>query len=713
MSAPPDARVRGAPAPESASFAGVRDFLARVGRRRRLIAAAEGASAGMLLAAVTAAATWRAGGPLGGAITVGIALIIAGIAARMVGSSMERPRLAELVERQARDCRNIIVTAAESADRPPGTLRRDIEIRLFRDADRAIARLDPGRLFPARRAALAFAGGATIWALALAPVAARSGRPADLVEVAADAVAIAAIEIVVIPQSYARRPRQMLHDPARIEALAGSTVALTVRAIAESVTVETIGGRAPLVRAGGQMFTGQVIADGDGYLAIEATASDGQPAARRLIGLTVTADRLPRVRLTAPGRDLFLPDAARTLDLTVEADDDLGLASLRLRFTKVSGSGEQFTFTEGEVPLRIVRTSHLMWRGHGELPLPTLALQPGDVVVYRGVSADRRPGAPAVESDAFLVEITSPGAVASEGFAMDDEDDRYAVSQQMVILKTERLLTRRRAMTAQALAEESHAIAAEQRRVRAEFVFMMGGELAEQLTGAETGISELHEEAEAEAGDDILAGRLANRGRVELTRAIRSMSQAASALVAVNLDRALQDERLALEHLQRAFSRTRYILRALTERERLDLSRRLTGTLTDAGRHVRPVSDVTSDSTIAAQRGALARIAELVAAERLTADAALAASTIAQRVLRIDPSSETLQGIAARLGQAAVAITDRRSDEARSLLDQAAIELTGAVRARLVNAPRDAGATDIDRLDGALVDALRRGGAPR
>src|SRR5687768_18083792 len=48
---------------------------------------------------------------------------------------------------------------------------------------------------------------------------------------------------------------------------------------------------------------------------------------------------------------------------------------------------------------------------------------------------------------------------------------------------------------------------AEQRRVRAEFVFMMGGELAEDVTGV-TGISELNEEEEAEAGDDILAGRL-------------------------------------------------------------------------------------------------------------------------------------------------------------------------------------------------------------
>src|SRR5687768_9947287 len=130
--------------------------------------------------------------------------------------------------------------------------------------------------------------------------------------------------------------------------------------------------------------------------------------------------------------------------------------------------------------------------------------------------------------------------------------------------------------------------AAEQRRVRAEFVFMMGGELAEEVTGA-TGISELNEEEEAEAGDDILAGRLANRGRVSLVRAIRSMSEADAKLGVIDVAGALAAELVALEHLQNAFSRTRYILRTLTLRERLDLTRRLTGTLTDATRDVRPV----------------------------------------------------------------------------------------------------------------------------
>src|SRR5688500_9810009 len=151
----------------------------------------------------------------------------------------------------------------------------------------------------------------------------------------------------------------------------------------------------------------------------------------------------------------------------------------------------------------------------------------------------------------------------------------------MVVVKTERLIARAGSLPADSLQGEALAIAAEQRAVRAEFVFMMGGELAEEVLAA-AGITDLDETAEAEAEEDIAAGRLANRGRTALVQAIRSMSRANSALIANDLRKALAEEKAAVTHLERAFSRTRYILRALTLRERLDLSRRLTGELSSA-----------------------------------------------------------------------------------------------------------------------------------
>src|SRR6185295_7286215 len=253
---------------------------------------------------------------------------------------------------------------------------------------------------------------------------------------------------------------------------------------------------------------------------------------------------------------------------------------------------------------------------------------PGDMVVYRAVAADARPGAVPAESDSWVVEITAPGAVAMEGFAVDDERDRYALSQQMVIIKTEQLASRKASMTPEAFAEEAQNIAAEQRRVRAEFVFMMGGELAD--AGIDTG--ELHEEAEAAGEHDLAAGRLANQGRTDLLRAIRSMSLAATSLMAATVPKALVDERAALASLQRAFARSRYILRTLTQRERLDLSRRLTGTLAALVRDTRPTATASDNPRLAELRRSLSGLAALAGAAHFTADDAGRATTLAQQV---------------------------------------------------------------------------------
>ena len=707
-------------APVDSPFA---TFLRRVARRVAVLAMIEGAATGLVLAAVVASLAWLGSGHVLRAIAIGVVFAAAGVVARMVTSSRDRRQVASIVERRAAGSRNIIVTAAELVDRP-APMREDIRARVFRDADRTTGALDPATLFPARRAALALVGGAGLWALALMLVSAQPAASDSGVPVAIESVTIDAIDVVVTPPAYTGRMAQSLSNPARVEALAGSMIRVSVRATAAAVRIETIGGRQSATPGAARTFSHDIVADADGFIAIEAVASDSQPGERRLIGLAVTPDRPPRVRVTTPGRDLFVPEARGTLDVSIEADDDLALASLKLRYTKVSGSGERFTFIEGEVPVTVTRTDAQRWTARGTLPIGAMELGQGDVIVYRGVATDRRPGAPSVESDAFLVEITAPGAVASEGFAADDEFDRNAVSQQMVILKTERLLARRSSMTPDAVAEEARNIAAEQRRVRAEFVFMMGGELAEEVTGA-TGISELHEEEEAEASDDILAGRLANRGRVELVRAIRAMSGADAKLGAVDVAGALKDEQLALEHLQNAFSRTRYILRALTQRERLDLTRRLTGVLADAGRDVRPLPETVTDPRIAALREALGRVAALASAAggaaspsagvgdtTVAPDPQVSASILAQDVLRVDPSSEELQAVAAQLSDAGTAFSARRAGDARDLLDRAATSLAVLIRSMLVDAADEPRSLELRRLEGALVDALR-GATPR
>jgi hypothetical protein len=454
-------------------------------------------------------------------------------------------------------------------------------------------------------------------------------------------------------------------------------------------------------------FSGPVAADG--FFAIVPRNAAGEAGPRRLIGVTVVPDAPPTVRIVAPGHDLLVPDGNRTIAVEIEADDDLGLADVALRYTRVRGFGEQFTFTDGDLPVQITRASDRRWTARARWPLAGLALEPGDLLIYRGFAADRRPGAPDVESDAFIIEIAAPGALPAGGFAIDDQMDRYAISQQMVIVKTERLLAARRTMTTDEFEREAHAIAADQRQVRAEFVFMMGGHLADHGLDPD----DLGEEHEAAGEDDLAAGRLFNQGRADLMRAIRSMSRAAELLAEPDVAGALPVEQQALESLQRAFSRARYILRALNERERLDPERRLTGELTGLARPSRPAADGPAPPHVAALRGILADLAGLAAdPSRDAPDGPLRATRLADRVLRVTPLPDPLRDAAAALASAAGSLSSADPASADAAFDRAATLLSRELRVALPEQPAQSPHAALSRLAGALADALRGGGRP-
>jgi hypothetical protein len=395
-----------------------------------------------------------------------------------------------------------------------------------------------------------------------------------------------------------------------------------------------------------------------------------------------------------------------TLGLAVEADDDLALASLSLRYTWVSGSGERFTFTERELPLAVTREDARHWTARATWRLDTLALTAGDMIVYRAEASDRRPGATPARSDSYVLEVVGPGATAAEGFAADDERDRYAVSQQMVILKTERLIAARRSLDSGAVADSARLIAAEQRRVRAEFVFMMGGELEDDESLSGTLMVDEHEEAEAES--DLLAGRMQNRGRIEMQRAIRAMSRAASLLTNADLERALVDERAALDNLMRAFSRSRILLRALSQRERLDLERRLSGSLADAASQARAAPEAPAQARLRSLRAVLARIAG--SRNQSTDSAVRALSSAAVDLVRIDPADDSLRAIAGSLER----ITNSETESARSgEVEAVALRLAARIREVLPAAPAEGPTSRSNRLRGALADELAARGRGR
>jgi hypothetical protein len=458
----------------------------------------------------------------------------------------------------------------------------------------------------------------------------------------------------VTPPRYLASKTDTLESPEQVQAMVGSVLEVVVDSRHDTVLVQTDSGTVQASRSpqGDLVWRGRV--ERDGFLAVsdprhpDSLRRDTQPSVAgqhsvTLLTIIARPDALPTVRIRQPGRDLMVDSTRQQLQIDVEASDDLGLRSLTLPYTRVAGAGERFTFTEGELPLAIRKTSTTSWSASATLSLAALLRDPGDLVVYRARARDAQPGATPTESDAFIVERLPDDGVAAAGFALDPDEDRYAVSQQMVILKTERLIAARAGLPADRVAGEARALAGEQRRVRAEFVFMTGGEFEQALVATEDGMDDLDETHEAESEGDLSAGRMANRGRAALLTAIRAMSRAALALGESDLTTALRLERVALTNLQEAFARQRFLMRALSQREQLDFGRRLTGPLDSVSRRPREPHRA---SAAPLQQG-LRDVLTQLAGDRQPP------GTLAVRVLQMAPGDSRARGVSTWLQRAA------------------------------------------------------------
>lgn len=581
--------------------------------------------------------------------------------------------------------RNLLFTALEAEDirsGSPSVAQSTVAQSAMRyRAARLAASIDIPALLPWTRARRALVTAGTLWLIAtMASVAIPSGAVDRGLRRAVAGVtgtrSISRIDVAVTPPAYTSRSTRDVREPTQIEALEGSTLTFVVASTADTLHVTTDSGEVKIARPERGDFRWRTTVRHDGFAAF-ATTNEGEP---RLIAITMQSDAPPGVRITSPARDLVVDSARHTLAIAVEAGDDIGLRSLSLHYTKVSGSGERFTFAEGQVPVRITRSSGTAWHATATLPLDSLLTEPGDLVVYRARATDARPGADATESDAFIAERAAAGGIAAAGFALDPDEDRYAVSQQMVILKTERLIATRKDLTPSQIAEQSLQLATEQRRVRAEFVFMTGGEFEQAVVADEEGIADLDETHEAESEADLAAGRMVNRGRTALLTAIRAMGRASLALGEQDLTTALRHERTALTNLQEAFARQRFLMRALTQREQLDFTRRLTGPLDSIARGLR----ATPVGNIDTQRVELRRILDALVARARPAspnasfDRPPAPSALALRVLQLAPGDARAQRIATWLQSAGKEgeMGSNPSRDARAVLDSASLTLS-------------------------------------
>ena len=171
---------------------------------------------------------------------------------------------------------------------------------------------------------------------------------------------------------------------------------------------------------------------------------------------------------------------------------------------------------------------------------------------------------------------------------------------------------------------------------------------------------------------------MANRGRSVLIAAVRNMSHAAVSLDDGRSHAGPRRRKEGPAQLQEAFARSRFLMRALSQREQLDLTRRQTGKLDSTARVIAPVPDGERNAPRDAWRAVLADV--LVAG---AAPTRAQLTSLAERVLQIDPASARAQHIATALMSAGAALASpRTAPVARAALDSAAIAITSVLRER-------------------------------
>lgn len=516
-----------------------------------------------------ALAAWLAGVPPWWRVVAAVAPVAAAwvIGARAAGARWTLARAADTLERTY-PADNLVITAE--------ALARDDGARFLPEvAAAANARLEDvplpspaGARWRLATALAVTAAAATAAVVATAPRApAANATPAGAVAAQGEAPVIRALTATITAPRYLGGAVTEARDPNVVEVPGGGHVALAVEASAPRLDVSRDGAPIPspaLVDGKTQIALPQTP---DGVWVLTPRTSAGEAGQARLVTVRTVPDAPPTVRVLDPARDRRYARPVPDLPVQVEARDDHAVTSLLLRFTKVSGSGESLTFADHDVPVTTTRDADGQWHGAARLPLASLDLEDGDLVVYRGVATDGRPGGAAVESDAFVVEVGATRAASSTAGGGEDVDpeDRQAISQQMVLVKTERLRAAEAAMPPAELLAAAQALAIEQRMVRAEFVFLMGGEVEDEVE-------------EAAHAHDLVEGRAENTGQAALLGATRAMSRAEARLTAGDTVGAIVAEREALKFLQQAFDRRRFLLRPVAERARIDPARRLQGT---------------------------------------------------------------------------------------------------------------------------------------
>ena len=435
-----------------------------VQRRLRFGGVLTGAAAGLVLLAATLLLSGLTRIPR--EIAAGIAGMAAiGVMATVANRELRHWTLeaaAARIEAVSGGLDNLLVTATALGS---GKLQASggMSAEVIRQATERTATVRPATAAPLLGPiALAFAAlagaGAVSWSTFSRP------HPRSAAVAAAVPGTIREVRATIKAPAYIARPPQVLENPEQLLVPEGGRIRIELSTPAPAAwLVEPGQPLRSLTAESSERFTAEWSPAGSSGVVLAVGPRVAEPADTRVVNLVVAPDAAPMVRITSPAHDLAFADSRQAVEIAIAASDAEALTGLRLAFVRMSGSGESFAFAEGEIPVAIEKASEREWRGSARLALSSLKLDDGDSIVYRAFVRDSNPRAGWVESEAYTVEVGKRLEFASAGAALPDEDRRYALSQQMVIVKTERLQAERPRPDDAAWTERTKLLAMEQR----------------------------------------------------------------------------------------------------------------------------------------------------------------------------------------------------------------------------------------------------------
>jgi hypothetical protein len=399
----------------------------------------------------------------------------------------------------------------------------------------------------------------------------------------------------VLPPAYSGLELEEAVGDEPLRVLSGSQIEvdLTVRGKFRLATLG-FGGVTNALRAVDQgRYSGSFIANASGAFEAQVTSVSSYPPVSIVRAIDVYTDSPPDARITSPAKDELLQAVpANPVVVRWIANDDLGLASVVLKYIRSRGEGDSAQFVSGTMPLAAIeRTNPREWNGGATISLQRLGLQPGDTLVYWIEARDRNPSANNVGRSASLaIAITRPEPVKLNlGDLGPTEIGRFLLSQRAIIIHTETLHGKRSRLSREDFLQRANDIAAEQRDFKNSFNEYMKVEGDESRTAtslAPESIEERVREADEERTGVHMHGipepPSGSPSNVrDMVYAIRAMWDAEASLSTGDTAQALVYEREALTRLKRAQLAVRYVPPVFAISKPVDLKRRYAGELNE------------------------------------------------------------------------------------------------------------------------------------